>query len=154
MISTNGTNSLDCQIFSARLHSFNTSPARVQIAHDGAAELLRNDKLQGHYGFQHDRAGFEHGFFHSHEACALERCIIRVALVVTAVAQGDLRVNNLVARDGPRLQRISNPSSNWIEESLWEWPQVASHLGICILCWGWVRCGSQRERSGRAHLIE
>src|SRR5665647_1336318 len=80
----------------SRFHSVDVAAARVEIAHDIAHELCRGDDLDGHHGLEKHRLRLLRSVLEGQRAGDLERHVGGVDLVVAAVDERYLDVDDRV----------------------------------------------------------
>src|SRR5438094_4015345 len=90
----------------ARLLARDAAAASVDVADDLAHVLLRGHDLERHDGLEDDRRRFAHRLLEGHRARDLERDLRRIDLVVRAVDDGRLDVDDGVAGEHARLHRL------------------------------------------------
>jgi len=83
--------------------------ARVEVAHHVAEVVLGRDDLDGHHRLEELRLRALHRLLEGHRAGDLERPLARVDLVVGALDQLDLDVDDGVAREDTRAERFLDP---------------------------------------------
>src|SRR6187402_483998 len=88
----------------ARLHALDLPPAAVEVADDFAHELLGHRHLDPHDRLEDRRVGLREGVLHGHRAGDLERHLGRVDVVVRAVEEGGLDVDDREARVDARAE--------------------------------------------------
>src|SRR5215207_9404889 len=90
----------------AGVHTLYVAPPSREITHHVAHELLGHDDLDVHNGLEKDRVGPLEGLFDGYGTGDLERHLRRVDVVVRTVDQLDPDIDDRVASDNARIQRL------------------------------------------------
>src|SRR4028118_1752126 len=89
----------------AGVHALDLAPARTQVAHDVAHELLWHDDFDVHHRLEQDRVGPLEGLLRGHGARDLERHLGGVDVVVGPVDELDLDVDDRKTRHDTAVHR-------------------------------------------------
>ena len=90
----------------ARLHALDVTAATVEVADDVAHELLGGDDLDRHHRLEQHRRGLAQALLDRHRAGDLERHLRGVDLVVGAVDELDLDVDDREAGEHAGAERL------------------------------------------------
>src|SRR5437588_3890878 len=93
----------------ARLHRDDPTTAAVQVSDDGAHVFLGRHDLDVHHRLEQRRLGPAAGFLEAHRGGDLEGHLGRVHVVIRAVGQPHLDVDDRVAGQHAGIERLADP---------------------------------------------
>src|SRR5258707_7181496 len=90
------------------LHTFDSSPPRIQIADDRTHIFLGDDNFDCHHRLQQNWLSLPGGFLKGHRPGDLECHFVRVDVVIAAVIEGNFDIHHLVSGKNTALHGILN----------------------------------------------
>ena len=92
--------------------------AGVDVANDGADEILRHRHFDSHHRLQKHRAGLANGFLECHGTGNFVRHFVGIDIMVAAVVEAHRHIDHREARQNARIERLANALVDRLDELL------------------------------------